>query len=66
MLHFYRGICPCAVRAARAIRAARLDKSSLASLHTSPRASAFLQVIVAVFLKAKKRRQWQCLDKTSS
>jgi len=49
VLSFYTGIYPCAVRAAHAIRAALLDKSPLASPHT------FLQVLVAVFSKARKR-----------
>jgi len=53
VLPFYRAICPCAehvcVRAVRAIRAACLDKSSLAGPCATLCASAFLQVVVVVF-----------------
>jgi len=66
VLSFYRGICPCAISPVRAIHAARLDKSTLASLRASPCVSAFLQVVMTIFSEARKRRQWQCRDKTSS
>jgi len=63
VLPFYRGICTCAehvcIRAVRAMRAARLDKSALASPCTTLYVSAF-QVIVVVFSQARKRREWQC------
>jgi len=36
VLSFYRGICPCAICAVRAIHAACLDKSSLAVMRPSP------------------------------
>ena len=66
VLLFYSGICPCSehvhIRAVRAICAAHLDKSCLAGPRATPRASAFLQVIVAVFSEVWKRRQWQCRD----
>ena len=66
VLSFYTGICPCAVRAVRAVCASRLDKSSLAGPCASPCASTFVQVVVSVFSEARKRRQRQCRDKTSS
>jgi len=59
VLPFHRGICAHAehvrVRAVCAMRAARLDKSALASPRATLCASTFLQVIVAAFLKARKR-----------
>jgi len=55
VLSFYRGICSCTVHAVRVIRAARLDKSSFASPHTSPCTRAFLQIIVALFSEVRKR-----------
>jgi len=59
VLPFYRGICACAehvqVRAVRAIRAARLDKSILARPCATLCASAFLQVIVAVSFQRPAR-----------
>jgi len=51
-----------------ATSAACLDKSSLASpclVHKQAQRSPFLQVVVAVFLEARKRQQRQCRDKTS-
>ena len=70
VLPFHRGLCPCAelvrVSAIHAICAARLAKSSLGGPHATPRASAFLQVVVAVFLEARKRQQRQCQDKSTS
>ena len=55
MLPFYRGICPCTehvrVHAVRAMRAARLDKSDLASPCTTLPASTFLQFVVVFFRK---------------
>ena len=59
VLPFYRGICACAehvcVRAVHALRAARLDKSTLARPRATLCASPFLQVVVAVFSQTRKR-----------
>ena len=59
VLPFYRGICTCAehvcVRAVPAMRAAYLDKSILARPCATLCASAFLQVVVAVFFQRPAR-----------
>jgi len=59
VLPFYRGIHAGAehvhICAVCAMRAACLDKSTLASQRATLRASAFLHIIVAFFSEAKKR-----------
>jgi len=58
VLPFYRGICACAehvhIRVVRAMCAARLGKSALARPGAAVCASAFLQVLVAVFFRGQE------------